>query len=132
MPAHFSPTVLASMIAGPGLRPTIDAGVSGAVLAFFGGTQPAGGADAGQEQGRVVLKHPCGTVTGTVLDLDPPDSGLRMGALPITWARLQLPDGTWLMDLEVSDSNGAGQIQLDTVAGYPGGSITITAGSIGF
>lgn len=131
MALHYGPAVLAAMAAG--LQSAVDSAGAGSVLLFYAGVQPAGGgAASGAEQARATLANPCGVRTGSVIDLVVPIEAIRTAGDPITWARWQDSAGVWLMDLGVSAAGSGGQIELDHVDGYPGGTVTITAGSIGF
>lgn len=135
----LSPAALAAMLAGPGLVPLIDADPDGALLTFYGGAIPApGGTPATAAQAELRLARPSGTLAGTQWTLAAPLETMRMGAEPMTWARV-LSGGSWVMDLDVT-ANGInnpgtgtpGAIQLDDIAGYPGGTVRILTGSIGY
>lgn len=122
----FSTAILSAMVSA--LQVEIDGGGGPATLTFYEGTQPpAGGTPSGSVQAEVALADPCGTVDGTTLTLTTPIETMRVGSQDITWARMLRHDGAWLMDLTVGT-----HITLDSVSGFPGGTITLTAATIGF
>lgn len=127
----FDTTLLAAMVTA--VRVEIDNGGGAATLTFYTGTQPpAGGTATGTVQAEVSLSTPCGDVTGTVLNLTVPIETMRTGSQDITWARLRRHDGSWLMDLTAGLTGSGAHLELDALAGYPGGTVTLLSGAIGF
>lgn len=125
--AHFLGALLAAA------RDVIDSAGPPGLLQFYAGSQPSpGGAPTGTLQVQMILPKPCGAVDGYTLTISTPIEALRVGSDPIQWARLFTGTGTWLMDLTVSVIGGGGHIELDSLSGYPGGSVTLTACTIGF
>lgn len=128
----LSPSAKQAMIAGPGLAPLLDGGAAGAVLSFYSGAIPApGGTPAGALQAEVQLPQPSGTTANGTWTSASGVETFRLASDAMTWARLHV-DGTWVMDLDVSAVGGSGAVQLDSVTGYLGGTVTLLSGSIGF
>jgi hypothetical protein len=127
----FDTTVLSAMV--DALRVQIDAGDGPATLTFYSGVQPpAGGPPTGTVQAEVALEYPCGTVSGATLTIATPLETMRTGSQDITWSRMRRHDGSWLMDLTAGLTGSGAHIELDAVAGYAGGTVTLTAALIGF
>ncbi|MFM2053087.1 MAG: hypothetical protein RL456_1124 [Pseudomonadota bacterium] len=126
----FATSVLAAMVAA--VQAQIDLG-GAAVITFYTGTQPpAGGTPTGAVQAQTALASPAGTITGQTLSLTVPIVALRTAGQDITWGRMTRADGSWLMDLTAGLTSSGAHIELDALAGFPGGTVTITGGAIGF
>lgn len=127
----FSTEVLSSMLSA--LRTTIDSGGAAAKLRLYDGTKPPiGGTPAGTIQAEIPLAYPCGSVSGTTLTLSGPIESLRIGSQDVAWGRLVKSDDTFVLDLNVGIADSGAHIQLDSLSGYPGGTITLTAATLSF
>jgi hypothetical protein len=90
-----------------------DLGASGAVE-LWSGTRPATGlAGTGTKLVSVPLKSPAGVLANAVITFTKPDDVQATGAGTCTWARLVDSAAAALIDLSVSDVNGAGEIKIN-------------------
>ena len=116
-----------------GLRDGIDAATEPGQLALHALPVPATpGGSGGTEQARITLTKPCGSITAQALQFGLPLETLRSGGEQIGWARLSDGAGRWLADCSVGVTGSGESIQLDNLAGYPGGTVQLTAAAIGF
>ena len=110
----------------------LDAGPSPARLRLYGGTRPASAtaAPASQMLAEIALTKPAGLLTD-VLTLTPESAGLITASGSATWARLVNGAEQTAADLDCSDEQGAGEVQLQTVSLLLGGSAVLTAAILG-
>ena len=131
MLTDWSPSALDAMLSG--LRAQIDVATSPAFLTLHAAPEPTTpGTGGGTEQARINLAQPCGTVASQALTLTLPLEGLRSGAEPLAWARLTTGSGTWVADWPVGVTGSGAAVELDSRAGYPGGTVRITSAVIAF
>lgn len=91
-------------------------------LRLYGGTRPAGGGSAGSSPlVDIPLPSPPGTRTGNKIVLAGISDALVLLTGAATWARIVNGDGDIVLDCDVSDTAGTGEIKLESVALYAGG-----------
>lgn len=127
----WSPRALDALLAG--LRDGIDADTHpGSVTLHALPTPGTPGGTGGPEQAILTLAKPCGSIASQVLTFALPLEALRIGGESIAWARLADGAGRWLADCTVGVTGSGAQIELDSLAGFPGGTVQLTAAAIGF
>ncbi len=110
----------------------LDAASTPARILFYATVQPAAGAAAGGTAiAAVTLAQPAGSVTGTVLQITVPENpGQFVADGTIVWARFVDGNDTWIADADVTESGGDGTVTVTPRAGYTGGYVKLTSGSI--
>lgn len=111
----------------------MDAAATPGVVRLYSGSRPpvAGGALAGAVlQCTVPLADPGTTLSGTVLTFVPGADGVRVAADPITWARFEDGDGTFVMDGSVSTPGNGGDVFVSATTGVIGGLLRLTTGTL--
>lgn len=110
----------------------INAGSAGGVIRIYTGAQPAGPGTAasGDLLAEIDLSDPAyaAAVTGSAaIDTSPALTGIATGAGTAGWARVLDSDDNALVDCNVSESGGGGDLILDDTAILVGASVTITS-----
>lgn len=110
----------------------IDAGAGAGVIKIFAGVRPASGGAETTLLGTCTFSDPCApAAAGGVLTFSAitEDSAADADGTA-TWARAEDSVGTWVMDMDVSESGGGGEIILNTVTIVTGGPIRIDSASL--
>lgn len=109
----------------------LDGGAGPGLLQFYTGAQPASPDVAVTTQillGTLTLSDPAGTITTGVLTFDViTQDGAADANGDATWARLRDSTGSAIIDLDVSDTSGAGAIKLNTIHIVAGGPILMNS-----
>jgi hypothetical protein len=79
----------------------------------------------------IVLADPPGEVTGNKLVLALPNDALVMANGTARWARVINGDGATVMDVDVSDAAGSGELKMTTTALLAGGATRLISGELG-
>lgn len=120
--------------AAAALQATLDAlnaGTNGATIAIYATPQPAvSDPPGGDPLATFTLPKPAGTITAGVLTLDAVDDALIMATGVAIWARVAVAGAT-KFDCDVTDTAGTGAIRLATTQLYAGGSVRLSAGTLG-
>ncbi|QPF74187.1 hypothetical protein G8A07_15535 [Roseateles sp. DAIF2] len=112
-------------------------GASPARIRIYDGSgspaRPAAITDAptGMLLATIVLKGPPGEVVGNKLVLALPDDALVMANGTARWARVINGNGATVMDLDVSDAAGAGELKMTTTSLLAGGATRLLSGELG-
>lgn len=132
MRAEWSPAALQAMLGG--LQLLIDGDVLHGKVLCYSGTPPfiPGDLTAEPLQVAIELGKPCGTITGTALNLAVPAEGQRIDGQTIAWVRIINGAGVWVGDFDVGLTGSLSAIELDRLDGYPGAFVRLTAGLIAF
>jgi hypothetical protein len=113
------------------IKNRLDAAATGGYFQFYTGDRPASANVAITDQvllGTCALSDPCGTVTNGVLTfgaISDDESADAFGTA--TWLRAFDGDGNEVLDMDVTDSAGAGPCKLNSVNIVAGGKISITS-----
>lgn len=98
---------------------------------FYSGTRPANPGTAITDQtllGTCLLSKPCGTVANGVLTFDAiADDTSADASGTATWLRGKDGAGNVVLDMDVTDTSGAGPCKLDNPAIVAGGKISVTS-----
>lgn len=119
-----------------GITAAIDAGAGPGLLEIYDGVRPASGGATTTLLGTLTFSDPAApAATGGVLTFSAitEDSSADASGTA-TWARVTDSTGAWVMDMDVSESGGGGEIILNTTTIAAGGPIrvdsaTLTAGN---
>ena len=97
-----------------GTRTYMDAGAGKARIRVYDGPRPSAGGTATTLLVEIVLADPCGTVAANklTLDADEPDGYEVVAAGVAVWARIVNGNGDWVLDCDVSDPAGSGEVKL--------------------
>jgi len=97
-----------------GTRTFMDSGAANARIRIYDGTRPALGGAATTLLVEIVLAKPCGTVAANKLTLqaDDPAGYEVVAAGSATWARIVNGNGDLVLDCDVSDPAGSGEVKL--------------------
>ena len=101
-----------------GTRTYMDTGAGKARFRVYDGTRRVPGGAVTTLLVEIVLAKPCGTVAANKLTLiaDDPDGYEVVAAGNATWAECVNGNGDWVLDCDVSDPAGAGEIKLPGTA----------------
>lgn len=113
-------------------RAIADALNTGAEITLYSGTRPASGAAVTAQTALVVmpLPEPAATVEAGVLVFEAIAEAMAQESGTATWARTTDSVGGYVMDLDVSATEGGGDIELSSTNIIKGGLVRITAGTI--
>lgn len=102
-------------------------------LRLYGGARPASPLDATSEAllVEIALTKPAGVMTGGALSLTQADNGLILASGIATWARLVNGEDVTALDMDCSDTNGAGDVKLATTTLYAGGQAQLVSAILG-
>jgi hypothetical protein len=76
------------------------------------------------------LNYPSGSITNNVLTFGVVDSVLGLIHGTAVWARLIDSNGDFVVDLSVSDTNGTGDVKIDSLEIFVGVAVNFVGGSI--
>ena len=109
---------------------TINLGVGPGTLQVYTATKPAKGAAITTQTllGTLTFSEPAGTVTNGVLTFAVivDDSSADADGIA-AWARVLDGDGAFVMDVDITDTAGAGPIKMPSTQVYAGGILHITS-----
>lgn len=108
----------------------INNGAGSGTMLFYTATQPAKGAAITSQilLGTVTFSEPAGTVTNGVLTFATISDDISGDADGVaTWVRVLDGDGAFVMDMTVTDTNGAGPVKVNSTQFYAGGIIHISS-----
>lgn len=99
----------------------IDAGAdeydSGHLL-IYSGERPDTGYDIDEYDNELLvdffLPFPCGTVSNGVLTFDAIEDVISLAEGVAAWARITDADGNFVMDMSVTDTEGSGDVKVDS------------------
>jgi hypothetical protein len=112
-------------------RDYLDTGTDHARVRIYDGTRPAPGGAGTTLLVEIALDKPCGTVAAGVLTLASSDLPLVANSGVATWARVVNGDGDDAFDCDVSETGGAGEVQLSTTALFAGGKTALESAVLG-
>lgn len=97
-----------------GTRTYMDTGVGKARFRVYDGTRRVPGGAVTTLLVEIVLAKPCGTVAANKLTLiaDDPAGYEVVAAGDATWAECVNGNGDWVLDCDVSDPTGTGEVKL--------------------
>jgi len=99
-------------------------------MQFYTAPQPAKGAAITTQTllGTVVFSEPAGTVAAGVLTFNViSDDSSEDADGPAVWCRVLDGDGAFVMDMPVTDTNGAGPVKMPSTQIYAGGTIHVAS-----
>lgn len=113
-------------------RSFLDRGILNARLRLYGGTRPNTPEETPTSVmlAEVQLTKPCGNVTGLTLILTPLSNALITQSGVVTWARLVNGEETTVLDLDCSETDAGGDIQLPQTQLYAGGYAYLSAAKL--
>jgi hypothetical protein len=109
----------------------LDTGSAHARIRIYDGTRPAPNGSATTLLVEIALDKPSGSVANNQLTLASSDLPLNSNNGTATWARIINGNGDWVMDCDVSDQAGSGEIKLTQVQLYAGGKTQLISGVFG-
>lgn len=119
------------------LADAIDAGSAGGVLTIYSGTRPAtaGGAIdpfTNLVLGELTFSHPCKSSidNGVLTFASIAQDAAANNSGTATWARITNSDGGFVMDMDVTNNSGNGDIKLNSTDIIQGGPISIISASL--
>jgi hypothetical protein len=108
----------------------INLGAGSGTMLFYTATQPAKGAAITTQTllGTVTFPEPAGTVTDGVLtfNLITDDASADANGIAV-WVRVLDGDGSFVMDMTVTDLAGAGPVKMPNTQLYAGGPIHVVS-----
>lgn len=109
----------------------INNGAGTGSLLFYTAPEPATKGDAITTQtllGTLLFAEPAGTVVDGVATLDPLTDDSSADADGVAaWVRVLDGDGVFVMDMTVTDNNGAGPVKMPSTQVYEGGVLHVTS-----
>jgi len=113
-------------------RSFLDRGTLNARLRLYGGTRPNTPEETPTSVmlAEVQLTKPCGNVTELTLTLTPLSNALITQSGIVTWARLVNGEETTVLDLDCSETDAGGDIQLPQTQLYAGGYAYLSAAKL--
>ncbi|PLX93465.1 MAG: hypothetical protein C0621_07470 [Desulfuromonas sp.] len=111
------------------LLTAIDAGGAAGVLELYTGARPATGAAITDQTllGTLTFSYPCGEVVDGVLTFDAITQDAEADADgEAAWGRIKTSADAFVMDLDVTDTGGGGDIELNDATISAGGPIAVT------
>jgi hypothetical protein len=115
----------------------LGAGTGPGSLSFYTTPRPSAGAAITTQTllGTVICSDPAGTTSGGVLTFSSiTDDSLADHTGDAVWVRAQDSNGNWVIDMNVTDENGAGPVKMPSTQIYQNGiihfsSLVITEGN---
>lgn len=109
----------------------LNSGTTGATIDIYATDRPAvGDAPSGAPLATFVLSKPAGTINAGLLTLGVVPDALIMVTGIAVWARVSA-NGATKFDCDVTDTTGTGTIRLATTQLYAGGSVHMASGILG-
>ena len=111
----------------------LNAGSNPARLRIYGGTRPPNPAATPTSAMlvEIALTKPAGTIAGGLLTLTQQENGLITTTGIASWARLVNGNEVTALDLDCSDSDGAGDVRLASTQLYLGGDARMVSTILG-
>jgi hypothetical protein len=103
-------------------------------LLIYSGTRPVTGEAIDEYENDLlvdfILPFPCGTITNNVLTFGTVADSLGLVEATASWARKIDSNGTFIADLSVTDTNGSGDIKINSLSIFVGVAVSFVSGTI--
>jgi hypothetical protein len=118
---------LSSTVRNSRLSAIVTAAGASAILTLYSGTRPATGGTATTALSAHTCAATLGTVASGVLTFGAIGNATASNTGTATWARLTTSGGTFILDMDISTTGGAGEVQMATTSSA---TVTISSGSL--